>query len=94
MCLLSILLFAVSKFDCSESSLTPESFLNRFGLPMPQPPRSSYYYGPPPAESAYGTDPMGTIGTHYPREVIRVERDYESGELCQYERSSLSPLER
>ncbi|KZS90355.1 hypothetical protein SISNIDRAFT_187218 [Sistotremastrum niveocremeum HHB9708] len=62
-------------------------------LPMsqPQPPRSSYYYGPPADDSAFGTEPMGTIGTHYPREIIRVERDYESGELCQF--ATAYPLE-
>ncbi|KAG9002658.1 hypothetical protein FRB90_011342 [Tulasnella sp. 427] len=29
-------------------------------------PRSSYYVGPPAVGSAFGTEPMGTIGTHYP----------------------------
>lgn len=27
---------------------------------------------------------MGEIGYHFPREVIRVERDYSGGELVQY----------
>ncbi len=26
---------------------------------------------------------MGQIGVHYPREMIRVERDYSGGELVQ-----------
>ncbi|KZT42750.1 hypothetical protein SISSUDRAFT_979430 [Sistotremastrum suecicum HHB10207 ss-3] len=60
-------------------------------MSQPQPPRSSYYYGPPADDSAFGTEPMGTIGTHYPREIIRVERDYESGELCQF--ATAYPLE-
>jgi len=55
------------------------------------PPKSSYYYGPPTASSAFGTEPVGTIGLHHPREIIRIERDYEHGELCQF--SSSFPLE-
>lgn len=35
-------------------------------------------------ESVYGTAPVGVIGKHKPREVIRVERDYSGGELCQF----------
>lgn len=35
-------------------------------------------------ESVYGTQPVGVIGKHKPREVIRVERDYSGGELCQF----------
>jgi len=57
----------------------------------PEPPKSSYYVGPPTTTSAYGTDPIGTIGLHHSREIIRVERDYEHGELCQF--SSAFPLE-
>ncbi|KIY45700.1 hypothetical protein FISHEDRAFT_76249 [Fistulina hepatica ATCC 64428] len=44
-------------------------------------PRSSYYFGPPPSDSAYGTAPIGKIGIHHPREIIRVERDYTAGEM-------------
>ena len=47
-------------------------------------PRSSYYTGPPGMNSAFGTDPTGMIGVHYPREIVRIERDYTSGELPQY----------
>jgi hypothetical protein len=54
-------------------------------------PKSSYYFGPPPSGSAYGTDPAGKIGSHHPREVIRLERDYSGGELIQF--SSVYPLE-
>ncbi|KAG8984942.1 hypothetical protein FRB94_005910 [Tulasnella sp. JGI-2019a] len=46
-------------------------------------PRSSYYVGPPAVGSAFGTDPMGEIGVHFPREIVRVERDYSGGELVQ-----------
>ncbi|ORY91578.1 Golgin subfamily A member 7/ERF4 family-domain-containing protein [Leucosporidium creatinivorum] len=35
-------------------------------------------------ESVYGTAQVGVIGKHKPREVIRVERDYSGGELCQF----------
>ncbi|PWN43723.1 hypothetical protein IE81DRAFT_288308 [Ceraceosorus guamensis] len=47
-------------------------------------PRSSYYTGPPGPGSAFGTAPAGVIGRDRPREVIRVERDYTLGELCQF----------
>jgi len=64
---------------------------NDVNLKPPRPPKSSYYFGPPNGTSAYGTDPIGTIGLHHPREIVRVERDYEHGELCQF--SSAFPLE-
>lgn len=48
-----------------------------------QKPRSSYYVGPPGAHSAYGTRQVGQIGVHDPREIVRIERDYTSGELPQ-----------
>jgi len=54
-------------------------------------PKSSYYFGPPPADSAYGSDPVGKIGVHHPREVLRVERDYTGGEVIQF--ASVYPLE-
>lgn len=36
------------------------------------------------AESIYGTAQVGVIGKNKPREVIRIERDYSGGELCQF----------
>ncbi|KZP15221.1 hypothetical protein FIBSPDRAFT_867502 [Athelia psychrophila] len=57
----------------------------------PQVPHSSYYFGPPPVDAAYGTNPVGRIGEHHPREVFRVERDYTGGELVQF--STTYPLE-
>jgi len=54
-------------------------------------PRSSYYIGPPGSNTAYGTPPVGQIGVHYPREIIRIERDYSLGELIQF--SPTFPLE-
>lgn len=50
----------------------------------PRIPHSAYYFGAPPPDSAYGTDPCGQIGVHYPREVVRIERDYSGGELPQF----------
>jgi len=54
-------------------------------------PKSSYYFGPPPLDSAYGTAPTGHIGVHHPREILRVERDYTGGELIQF--APIYPLE-
>ncbi|KIY66094.1 hypothetical protein CYLTODRAFT_334315, partial [Cylindrobasidium torrendii FP15055 ss-10] len=54
-------------------------------------PKSSYYFGPPPADAAFGSLPVGRIGVHYPREVIRIERDYSGGELIQF--APIYPLE-
>ncbi|KAG8905428.1 hypothetical protein FRB99_008974 [Tulasnella sp. 403] len=50
----------------------------------PHIPRSSYYVGPPAVGSAFGTEPLGEIGTHFPREIVRIERDYSGGELVQF----------
>jgi hypothetical protein len=54
-------------------------------------PKSSYYFGPPPPGSAYGSHPIGQIGLHHPREIVRVERDYTGGELIQF--APIYPLE-
>jgi hypothetical protein len=54
-------------------------------------PKSSYYFGPPGPDSAYGTAPVGQIGVHHPREILRVERDYTGGELIQF--TAIYPLE-
>lgn len=42
-------------------------------------------------DSAYGTNPIGHIGVHHPRELIRIERDYSGGEVIQF--SPVYPLE-
>jgi len=63
----------------------------RTGRRRPLIPHSSYYYGPPPSDSAYGTPPVGQIGVHHPREIVRIERDYGGGELTQF--SSIYPIE-
>lgn len=54
-------------------------------------PKSSYYFGPPPSDTAFGTDPIGQIGIHHPREIVRIERDYSGGEIIQF--SAVYPLE-
>jgi hypothetical protein len=54
-------------------------------------PKSSYYHGPPTGDAAYGTAPIGHIGIHHPREILRVERDYTGGEVIQF--SPSYPLE-
>lgn len=54
-------------------------------------PKSSYYYGPPPPDTAFGTHPIGQIGIHHPREIVRIERDYSGGEITQF--SAVYPLE-
>ncbi|KAM0746339.1 hypothetical protein T439DRAFT_294260 [Meredithblackwellia eburnea MCA 4105] len=35
-------------------------------------------------ESVFGSAPVGVIGKHKPREVLRIERDYSAGEICQF----------
>ncbi|KAF8575911.1 hypothetical protein K439DRAFT_1397787 [Ramaria rubella] len=57
----------------------------------PKPPHSSYYMGPPMGPTAYATPPCGQIGVHHPREIVRIERDYDHGELVQF--STSYPLE-
>lgn len=37
----------------------------------------------PSSESYFGQPVTGTIGQHLPKEVIRVERDWSGGEVCQ-----------
>ncbi|KAK2462105.1 hypothetical protein APHAL10511_006568 [Amanita phalloides] len=54
-------------------------------------PKSSYYYGPAAGYTAFGTGPMGHIGVHHPREILRIERDYTGGEVIQF--SPSYPLE-
>ncbi|KAL1662184.1 Golgin subfamily A member 7/ERF4 family-domain-containing protein [Schizophyllum commune] len=59
--------------------------------PRPQIPRSAYFTGPPPPDAAFGTAPVGQIGLHHPREIVRIERDYSGGELVQF--APIYPLE-
>ncbi|KAH7908205.1 Golgin subfamily A member 7/ERF4 family-domain-containing protein [Hygrophoropsis aurantiaca] len=54
-------------------------------------PHSSYYFGPPASDAAYGSLPIGQIGVHHPREIVRIERDFAGGELIQF--ASIYPIE-
>ena len=72
----SLDLLTYSDFGCSARPLIPQS---------------SYYFGPPGPDSAYGTAPTGQIGVHHPREILRLERDYSGGELIQF--APIYPLE-
>ncbi len=48
------------------------------------PPKSSYSTSALPSSMlVYGTEPTGTIGVHWPREIVRIERDWSGGEVCQ-----------
>jgi len=65
------------------------TFHDRLNRPLI--PKSSYYFGPPPSDSAFGTPPAGQVGVHHPREIVRIERDYTGGELIQF--AAIYPLE-
>ncbi|SJX64082.1 uncharacterized protein SRS1_14737 [Sporisorium reilianum f. sp. reilianum] len=52
---------------------------------------SSYYFGPPDATRAFGEAVTGQPRVHVPKEIVRIERDYSSGELPQFHSSF--PLE-
>ena len=54
-------------------------------------PVSSYSFGQPGRDSVFYTPPMGRIGVHHPREIVRVERDYTGGEIVQF--ASVYPME-
>ncbi|WVR08295.1 hypothetical protein IAU60_005344 [Kwoniella sp. DSM 27419] len=54
-------------------------------------PRSSYPRQAIPAHSYYYTPITGTIGKHLPKEIVRIERDWSGGEVCQFE--TTFPLE-
>lgn len=58
------------------------------------PPHSSYALSAlPNSTQNYGTAPSGIIGQHYPKEIIRVERDWSDGEVCQFHSSYPMELE-
>ncbi len=47
-------------------------------------PYSSYSTSAVPlGTTVYGTPPCGIIGVHRPREILRVERDWSGGDVCQ-----------
>jgi len=68
-----------------------EMLASRAGSSKRLVPKSSYYYGPPPPDAAFGSEPIGQIGVHHPREIVRIERDYSGGELIQF--APVYPLE-
>ncbi|KAI0321141.1 Golgin subfamily A member 7/ERF4 family-domain-containing protein [Amylostereum chailletii] len=74
--------YAVTRHDWQSSK--PESSFRKKPPPDRIIPRSSYYFGPPPPDNAFGTDPIGQLGVHHPREIVRVERDYSGGEVVQF----------
>lgn len=57
-------------------------------------PHSAYYTGPPGQDSVFGTAPCGVIGRDLPRAIVRIERDYTGGELCQFHPTFPLELER
>jgi len=63
----------------------PNGQAKRGGVPV-----SSYRFGPA-RDSVFSVPPMGRIGVHHPREIVRVERDYTGGEIVQF--SSVYPVE-
>jgi len=77
----------VEEYHESGSAIQPKFPLHS----RPLKPKSSYYFGPPAEDSAFGTAPVGQIGVHHPREMVRIERDYSGGELPQF--AAIYPLE-
>lgn len=53
------------------------------GRLMGSTPRSGYSKEAVPTNSYYGQAVTGTIGIHLPKEIIRIERDWSDGEVCQ-----------
>ncbi|KAL1413807.1 hypothetical protein Q8F55_001591 [Vanrija albida] len=46
-------------------------------------PRSSVPHAAASSNTYYGQPPTGTIGRDLPKEIVRVERDYSLGDICQ-----------
>jgi hypothetical protein len=46
-------------------------------------PRSAYSRTALPGKSYFRQPITGTIGRHLPKEVVRIERDWSDGEVCQ-----------
>ena len=58
-------------------------------------PRSNYCPTALPSDASYFGGPQtGTIGSDLPKEILRVERDWSTGEICQFETSSPIELDR
>ncbi|WWC73432.1 uncharacterized protein I206_107400 [Kwoniella pini CBS 10737] len=54
-------------------------------------PRSSYTLQAIPAHSYFNQPITGIIGKHLPKEIIRIDRDWSGGEVCQFD--TVYPLE-
>ncbi|ODO00613.1 hypothetical protein L198_02933 [Cryptococcus wingfieldii CBS 7118] len=54
-------------------------------------PRSAYPRQALPPMSYYHTPVTGVIGQHLPKEMVRIERDWTDGEVCQFE--TVFPIE-
>nr|KIR47006.1 hypothetical protein I312_03902 [Cryptococcus bacillisporus CA1280] len=54
-------------------------------------PRSSYPQSALPPMSYFHQPVTGEIGKHLPKEMVRIERDWSGGEMCQFE--TIFPLE-
>jgi hypothetical protein len=50
---------------------------------MPREPRSGYSQEAVPTNSYYGQPVTGVIGRHLPKEIVRIDRDWSDGEVCQ-----------
>jgi hypothetical protein len=59
------------------------------GLIICRAPRSNYCPTALPPDSYFGGHVTGTIGTDLPKEVLRIERDWSTGDVCQYVLSGL-----
>lgn len=46
-------------------------------------PRSAYSSTAIPANSYFAQPPTGDMAQHLPKEVVRIERDWSDGEVCQ-----------
>lgn len=52
-------------------------------LPLSRTPRSSYPHSALPPMSYFHQPVTGEIGKHLPKEMVRIERDWSGGEMCQ-----------
>ncbi|EIW71762.1 hypothetical protein TREMEDRAFT_22967, partial [Tremella mesenterica DSM 1558] len=48
-------------------------------------PRSTYSRTAVPSETYFGQPTTGIISRHLPKEILRIERDWSEGEVCQFE---------
>ncbi|KAL7416857.1 Golgin subfamily A member 7/ERF4 family-domain-containing protein [Mrakia frigida] len=71
--------------EASASYHAPTTPSPAFYPPTPTYPTSSYPLSGAPSRLAhFGTDQVGVIGKDVPREILRVERDFSSGDIAQF----------